>query len=179
MVTADPVLFGAYDRQDFADRLIQLVIDHQVVVVADILYLIFGNSQSLFDLRHGIRPAVDEPVPQDLHGRRDDEYLDIGDLGGADLSRTLDVYIHDHMLVLLKLALDIADRGAIPVTEDPRMLQEVLVVYPPDEFILIDEVIMDPVLFDTPRRAGRKGYGIFNIVRDAQDLVQDSAFATT
>jgi len=179
VVTGDSVFLRPDDGKDFFYCLGQLVIDHQIVIMADVFDLVPGDAEAFIDLLHRIRSAFYQALAQDLHGRRDDKDLDIGDIRGADLSSTLDVYIHYHVAGKIQPALDIADRGAVPISKDSGMLQKVLLIYPFHKFRFIHKVVVDAVLFLTSGSAGREGYRIIDILRHLQYLCEDSAFSAT
>ena len=136
--------------------------------------LVRGPRHPRVDDVHRIRRALDQPVTQFGHRRRQDE--DTNDVAAGNLVQllcTLPVDIEQHVLPVGEHRIDWRVRGTVSVTEDMRPFEKLMLRRHPAEFLKIDEVIVLPIDLAGADRPRRRGYRDAQFGLGGQELARD------
>jgi hypothetical protein len=157
------ISFSIQDARDSLDRLLQLIVDDDVLVLRHRLQFRQRTVEPALQARRVLRTPLLQPSQQRIAARRQDEDHDRLREGAPELRGPLHVDVHDHLLSLRQHARHFRAERAVPHAVHLRTLRELIGPAPRRELGGREEMIVAPIHFTRPRRARRRAHRVAHI----------------
>jgi hypothetical protein len=141
------------DRRQLLPGGIEVFVNYSVMELPGVLHFAAGVVQAAADDRVRVLAARAHAPLELLDGRRQDEDADASGVDAAYLPRSLPVDLEDQVLAARERLGDDLLRGAVAIAVHLGALEEFAALLHAEEGGLVDEVVVDAVLFAGTRSA--------------------------